>query len=157
MKNKRIRAILPALLLIVLLSSFASARFVLPDYVYSISQLKKAQEQAQQSGRPLAFVCTDKESVCVLTSAASEDIFAGLQDHSVLVYLELNSVDKLPDIAAAALKSAAAGRQLPKTAIISPDLSTLIDLLPDVEEPLLRSARIKETQEKIAKYMQEHQ
>ncbi|CAK8712449.1 hypothetical protein GCAAIG_01760 [Candidatus Electronema halotolerans] len=149
--------ILAALLTTAFSFATASAKFALPDYVHTLSQLAEAQKQAQQSSRPLAFVCTNKESACTLTTAASEDVFAGLKDHSVLVYVELNSVDSLPALVAKALNSAAAGQQLPKTAVISSDLRTLIDLLPDVEESLLRAARIRETQEKIAHYMQEQQ
>ena len=157
--KKHQTAIMAVILLLATLffSDMASAKFVLPDYVHTLSHLAEAQEQARQSGRPLAFVCTNKESACILTTAASEDVFAGLKDHSVLVYVALNSVDSLPALAVKALNSAAAGQQLPKTAVISSDLRTLIDLLPDVEEPLLRAARIQETQEKIANYMQEQQ
>jgi hypothetical protein len=155
--NKYLFIILAAVLTAAFLPPAASAKFSLPEYVHTISQLAEAQEQARQNGKVLAFVCTNKESSCALTSAASEEVFAGLKDHSVLVYVELNNVDNLPTLAAAALNSAAAGQQLPKTAVISSDLRTLIDLLPDLDEPLLRAARIKETQEKIANYMQEQQ
>jgi Flp pilus assembly protein CpaB len=81
MKNKRIRATLPALLLIVLFSSFASARFVLPDYVYVISQLKQAQEKAQQSGRPLTSsrILPLLRAVCI--KEMRENIAKYMQEH----------------------------------------------------------------------------
>jgi hypothetical protein len=149
------RNTIAALLLTFLSFSLALAKFDLPDYVYPASQLKEAQEKAKSSRKPIAFVGTDKETTCPIATAASQEIFQGLKDSCIIVYVEQDDVDNLPEIAGKALDSEEAGKYIPKTAVVSADASKLILVLPDAQ-PDHRAAKIKEAQEKITQYMQEN-
>ncbi|WP_417914246.1 hypothetical protein [Candidatus Electronema sp. JM] len=146
---------LAALLLTALSCSSAWAKFELPSHVYPASQWKTAQEQAKSGKKALVFVGTDKETTCPIATAASLDIFNGLKDSSVLVYVEQSELDSLPKIASEALDSEAAGKLIPKTAVVSADLSKLILVLPDAE-PAQRAEKIKAAQEEISSYLQKN-
>lgn len=152
--KKNAQHTIAALLLTFLSSSSALAKFDLPDYVYPASQLKEAQEKAKSGKKPLAFVGTNKETTCPIATAASQEIFQGLKDSCIIVYVEQDDVDNLPKIAGKALESEEAGKYIPKTAVVSADASTLILILPDAQ-PEQRAMKIKEAQEKIAQYMAE--
>jgi hypothetical protein len=154
--KKQFSVSITTLLLTTLASTSAFAKFPLPDSVYTVSQLNEAKTKAKSSGKPLAFVGTDKASQCALTTAASEDIFEALKDQSVIVYVEQGDVDNLPKIAGNALNSEEAGQHIPKTVVVSSDMGKVIDILPDVKQDK-RAERIKVTLAKIANYMQEHQ
>jgi hypothetical protein len=142
---------LAALLLTVFFSSSAHAEFDLPDYVHTASQLNEAQEKAKSSGQPITFVGSNKESTCPLTTAASKEVFAGLQEQSTVVYVEHSDLNSLPEAVSNALDSEEAGRYLPKTVVLNADMDTVIAILPYAEAEQ-RVARIKEAQEKIAAY-----
>ncbi|WP_417910455.1 hypothetical protein [Candidatus Electronema sp. PJ] len=146
---------LAALLLTALSCSSAWAKFELPDHVYPASQWKIAQEQAKSGKKALAFVGTDKETTCPIATAASLEVFDSLKDSSVVVYVEQGDLDSLPKIASEALDSEAAGKYIPKTAVVSADLSKLILVLSDAE-PAQRTEKIKAAQEEISKYLQEN-
>jgi hypothetical protein len=146
---------LAALLLTALSYSSAWAKFELPDHVYPASQWKTAQDQAKSGKKALAFVGTDKETTCPIATAASLDVFNGLKDSSVLVYVEQSELDSLPKIASEALDSEAAGKYVPKTAVVSADLNKLILVLPDAE-PAQRAEKIKAAQEEISSYLQKN-
>ncbi|MCW5205332.1 hypothetical protein VU08_00130 [Desulfobulbus sp. F5] len=152
--KKNAQHTIAALLLTFLSSSSALAKFDLPDYVYPASQLKEAQTKAKSGKKPLAFVGTNKETTCPIATAASQEIFQGLKDSCIIVYVEQDDVDNLPKIAEKALESEEAGKYIPKTAVVSADGSTLILILPDAQ-PEQRAMKIKEAQEKIAQYMAE--
>ncbi|WP_420207834.1 hypothetical protein [Candidatus Electronema sp. JC] len=149
------RNTLAALLLTALSCSSAWAKFELPDHVYTAIQWKTAQEQAISSKKALAFVGTDKETTCPIATAASLDVFNGLKDSSVLVYLEQDDLDVVPKIAADALDSEAAGKYIPKTAVVSADLSKLILVLSDAE-PAQRAEKIKAAEAEISSYLQKN-
>lgn len=153
--KKTVQHALAALLLTFLSFSSALAKFDLPDYVYPASQLKEAQEKAKSSRKPIAFVGTDKETTCPIATAASQEIFQSLKDSCIIVYVEQGDIDKLPDVAGKALDSEAAGKYIPKTAVVNADASKLILVLPDAQ-PQQRAAKVKEAQEKITQYMQEN-
>jgi len=144
-----------ALLLTALSCSSAWAKFELPEHVYPASQWKTAQEQAKNGKKALAFVGTDKETTCPIATAASLDVFNGLKDSSAVVYVEQGDMDKLPKIASEALDSEAAGKYIPKTAVVSADLSKLILVLPDAE-PTQRAEKIKAAQAEISSYLQKN-
>ena len=146
---------LAALLLTAFSYSFAWAKFELPDHVYPVSQWKTAQEQAKSGKKALAFVGTDKETTCPIATAASLDVFNGLKDSSVLVYVEQSELDSLPKIASEALDSEAAGKYIPKTAVVSADLNKLILVLSDAE-PAQRAEKIKTAQNEISSYLQKN-
>lgn len=150
MKN-HVASTLAALLLTFLSSSAVSAKFALPDYVYTASQLKEAQEKAKSSRQPLTFVGSNKNTTCPLTTAASEDVFAGLKDYSTVVYVEQGDLDSLPAPVSNALDSEDAGQHIPKTAVLNADMDKVIAILPYAEAEQ-RPERIKEAQEKIAAY-----
>ncbi len=153
--KKQFAASVAALLLTALSCSSAWAKFELPDHVYPASQWKAAREQAKSGKKALAFVGTDKETTCPIATAASLDVFNGLKDSSIVVYVEQGDMDKLPKIANEALDSEAAGKYIPKTAVVSADLSKLILVLSDAE-PAQRAEKIKAAQEKISGYLQEN-
>ncbi|CAK8711626.1 MAG: hypothetical protein CDV28_12716 [Candidatus Electronema aureum] len=152
--KKNVQHTIAALLLTFLSFSSALAKFDIPDYVYPASQLKEAQEKAKSSRKPIAFVGTDKETTCPIATAASQEIFQGLKDSCIIVYVEQSDIDNLPDVAGKALDSEEAGKYIPKTAVVSADASTLILILPDAQ-PEQRAMKIKEAQGKIAQYMAE--
>jgi hypothetical protein len=153
--RKQFSASVAAMFLTALSCSSVWAKFELPDHVYPASQWKTAQDQAKSGKKALAFVGTDKETTCPIATAASLDVFNGLKDSSVLVYLEQDDLDVVPKIAADALDSEAAGKYIPKTAVVSADLSKLILVLPDAE-PAQRAEKIKEAQEEISGYLQKN-
>ncbi|MCW5200435.1 hypothetical protein VU07_01275 [Desulfobulbus sp. F4] len=68
---------------------------------------------------------------------------------------EQSELDSLPKIAIEALDSEAAGKYIPKTAVISADLSKLILVLADAE-PAQRAEKIKAAQEEISIYLQKN-
>ena len=103
----------------------------------------------------MAFVGTDKETTCPIATAASLEVFDGLKDSSVVVYVEQGDLASLPKIASEALDSEAAGKYIPKTAVVTADLSKLILVLSDAE-PAQRTEKIKAAQEEINKYLQEN-
>ncbi|MGR0482893.1 MAG: hypothetical protein ACTFAL_16245 [Candidatus Electronema sp. V4] len=153
--KKNAQHTIAALLLTSTFFSSALAKFDLPDYVYPASQLNEAQEKAKISKKALAFVGTDKETTCPIATAASLEVFNGLKDSSVVVYVEQGELDNLPKIASEALDSEAAGKYIPKTAVVSADLSKLILVLSDAE-PAQRAEKIKAAQDEISSYLQKN-
>lgn len=149
------RNTLATLLLTALSCSSAWAKFELPEHVYPASQWKTAQEQAKSGKKAVAFVGTDKETTCPIATAASLDVFNGLKDSSVIVYVEQGDLDNLPKIASEALDSEAAGKYIPKTAVVNADLSKLILVLSDAE-PAQRAEKIKAAQAEISGYLQKN-
>ena len=129
MKNC-ISIILTTALAILLTCSLAQAVFDIPEHVYTMSQLKKAQEKAKTDEKPLTFIGSNKETTCPLTTAASENIFQGLKDYSIIVYVEESDLNALPAIISTALDSSASGKYLPKTVIVNQSMDTVIHMLP---------------------------
>jgi hypothetical protein len=151
MKQHALRLI-PALLLTLLFSTAALAQFVLPDHVYPVSQLKKAQEKAQASKKALAFVGTDKESTCALTTAASLELFQALKDSSIVVYVTFEELDEIPQAATQALDSSEAGEYIPKTVVLDWKAKKVLYLLPYLDSSSERQGRIQAMQEAISAF-----
>ena len=128
--------------------SFSSgmAEFAVPDYVYTVDRLQQAQDQAKNNKKQITFVGSDKNSTCPLTKAATEDIFQGLKEYSVIVYVEYSDLERLPDLVSDALNSSEAGQYIPKTVIVTQDIKEVISILPYAEAEE-RKELIKKMQE----------
>jgi hypothetical protein len=151
--KKHVLCIVPALLFTLIFSTVALAKFDLPDFVYTVSQLKKAQETAKAHKKPLAFVGTDKESTCALTTAASKEVFQALKDSSIVVYVTFEDLDKIPQLATTALDSPAAGEYIPKTVVLDWNASKMVYMLPYFDSPQ-RQDRIQAMHKAISAFVQ---
>ena len=106
------KALATALFLAALIP-FASAGIRLPSKIHEIADLEKAKTEAQQKGRPIAILLTDKDSTCPLCAAATEDIIKELGNKTVMVYARSSA--GLPEAATSALS---AGQYIPKVAVL---------------------------------------
>ncbi|MDD3814192.1 MAG: hypothetical protein PHZ02_06050 [Desulfocapsaceae bacterium] len=110
--------------------SFAQASFEIPNYVYTVSQLRTAQQNAIDSNKSITFVYANKNTDCSLGTAASIDLFNGLKDHSIIVYAERNDWNNLPPIVKSGINSPEAGKYIPITVIVNSNLDSVIRIIP---------------------------
>jgi hypothetical protein len=113
-----------------MISSIVLAAFGIPGHVYTVGQFGNAQQVAINSNKPITFIYSDKNTDCGLATAASQDIFQNLKNHSVIVYAERNDWNNLPAIVRNGMNSPESGQYIPKTVIVSPDLNRVICIIP---------------------------
>lgn len=149
MKTKRINLLL--LLLILTTSSLSYASFSVPGFVYTVKQLSNAQNFAKNSNKPITFIYSDKNTDYGLATAASKDIFQNLKNISVIVYVERNDWNNLPDIVKNGMNSAESGGFIPKTVIVNSSLNQIICIIPYAATKE-RKHRINQAQNLISSY-----
>jgi len=138
-----------AVLMLFLALSPVQAKFDIPAHVYTVSQLKAAQEKAKNNKKPITFIHSVKATTCGLATAATEDVFQELKDYSVIVFVEPNDIETLPAVAKKALRSPESGRYIPQTVIVNSDMNQVIRILPYAGRSE-RKKLIKEVQEIIS-------
>jgi hypothetical protein len=136
-------------LLILTSASFASAKFSIPNHVYSVAQLANALSIAKNSNKPLTFIYSDKNTDCSLATAASQDIFKNMQNQSIIIYAERNDWNSLPDIVKTGINAAESGNYIPKTVIVDSTLNRIICIIPYAEAKKRRQL-IKQAQKLIS-------
>ena len=133
MAAKYLQVIFSVMLFIFPSASFVFAKFSIPGYVYSAGQLSSARSVAKSSNKPIAFVMSDRNTDCGLATAASKDLFQGLQNHSVVVYAEHKDWQSLPDVVKGGLSSAESGKFIPKTVVVDSRCKNIICIIPYAE------------------------
>jgi len=117
-------------------ASVALAGFKLPKSVYRVEDLAKAQAEAREKGRPLAFILTSEETPCPLATAASLQIIKGLQDRAVLVYLnglQPGHSRQIPREVASAVHNPQMGRLAPRFVIVDATMKNVWAAVPHVD------------------------
>jgi len=133
-------------------SSFVQASFNIPSHVFTMSQLKTAQKVAKNNKKPIAFILSDKNTDCGLATAASKDIFNGLKNHSIIVYVQSGKDwDKLPAIVKSGMSSSESGKYIPKTIVVNSSLKNIICILPYAKTKQRRKL-IKQAQSVISRH-----
>jgi hypothetical protein len=102
-------------------STLAVAGFKLPGKVFEVAELEKAKAEAQQKGKPIAILVSDKDTTCPLCSAASETIIRELGNKTVMVYARTKA--ELPAPAQEALRQ---GSYIPKVAVLNSTLDNAL-------------------------------
>lgn len=149
--KKIIRISFVFLLLAFSTSSFVQAAFNLPRYVYKVNQLNTAQKHAKSSNKPIAFIYSDKNTDCGLATSASKDLFQGLKNYCVVVYVEHKDWNKLPNIVRSGINSPESGKYIPKTIVVTSSLKGVICIIPYAERSQ-RTQLIKQAQNLISTY-----
>lgn len=149
--TKSLQVGLVLLLFILSAPSSLLAKFSIPGYVYSVGQLSSARIVAESSNKPIAFVMSDKNTDCGLATAASKDLFQGLQNHSVVVYAEHKDWQSLPDVVKGGLNSAESGKFIPKTVVVDPRCKNIICIIPYAKTKQ-RQELIQQAQQLLSSY-----
>lgn len=124
--------------------------FTIPPYVYRVEELEAAMNKAKASREPIAFLYTNENTSCGLATAASLDVIGEFKDGMVIVYVssanEDNDWARVPRIVKNALISSEAGRFIPKTVVVNPEVTRVISIIPytknaEKRKELLRGAK----------------
>lgn len=122
------------LLMIILLSwpfTVALAGFEVPKHVYRMSDLDKALADARERNLPVTFVYSREDTSCGLCTHASTTVMDELRKRSVIIYAHSNNDwGTIPGIVQKALVSPEAGKFIPKTVVVKPDLSEIVAYIP---------------------------
>jgi hypothetical protein len=145
----------PALLGVVLWLSAAEAGVPIPDHVLRVDQLERARELAAAQNKALAFVLTDEHSDCGLCRRASLDAFEWLRQRAVLVYVGRDDIGRVPRLVYRALRSEAAGRYIPKTAVLDRELQRVIAVVPYADQARHRSL-LQRAERRILEFTRRH-
>jgi len=142
---KNIQASLLVLSLSLLLYCLpAKAGFRLPEFVFTMKQMDTVEALAASDSKAVSFVYTDKTTGCGLCRTASMDVFNTLGPKSIVVYVDRKGFDRLPEVVMGAMKSAHAGRFIPKTVITDPRMEKIIAIIPYKRDREERIMRLKE-------------
>ena len=113
------------------------ASFTIPGIVYRIDQLSEAKEVARDKGIPIVFIYSDESTDCGLATAASIDLFQGLKDYTVMVYVSSeddHDWEKTPNLVRRAINSPQAGKYIPKAVIVDASVKRLYGIVPYVRD-----------------------
>ena len=139
------------LLLTFITSSIVSAKFSIPSYVYTVGQLDSAQSVAKKTRKPITFVYSDKNADCGLCTAASKDLFQGLKNYSVVVYVERKDWNNLPSVVKSSFNSPESGKYIPKTVVVDSGCNNMICVVPYAKTEQRRQL-IKQAQQLLSSY-----
>ncbi len=145
----------PALLGLLLWLDAAAAGVPIPDHVLRVDQLERARELAAAQNKALAFVLTDEHSDCGLCRRASLDAFEWLRQRAVLVYVGRDDIGRVPRLVYRALRSEAAGRYIPKTAVLDRELQRVIAVVPYASQARHRSL-LQRAERRILAFTRKH-
>ena len=142
---------LAVVLITFITTSLAQAAFNIPSYVYKINQLGSAKKAAKSSKKPIAFILSDKNTDCGLATAASNDLFKGLKNHCIIVYVQSGKDwKKLPPIVQSGMNSSASGQYIPKTVVVNSSLKNTVCIIPYAKTKQ-RKSLIKQAQSLISR------
>lgn len=123
-RNKTAPAIFSAFLLCFAAAGLcAEIRF--PSTAFEQTEISAAQQKAASTGRPIAFVYTNKETTCGLCIGATEKIIEAFRSSAVIVYVK--GTDTLPENIRAVFASK--GKYIPKVALFDAKLETSYGLV----------------------------
>jgi len=132
-----------------LISTSVYAGFRLPECVYTLDQLKVAQDEARGKNKALTILYTHTSTTCGACRNASLDTVWKLKTKSVIVYVDCDTEGgKLPKIVYQALCTPEAGKYVPRVVILDPDMTKVIYIIP-YARPVERSELFKEARKKI--------
>ena len=130
---KRIVSIVWVVSMICTVHAFAG--FKLKKDIYRIQQLKEAQDEAKAKGKAVMFLYTDADSTCGLATQAGLDAMSRLKSKAVVVYVcAKDERSLLPPLVQEAITSTNAGKFIPKTVIVNPEINTVIATVPYAPE-----------------------
>jgi len=148
MKIKNLNYIHSSLLLLSLPILFycrpVEAGFRLPEFVFTMKKMDTVKALASSDNKAVSFVYTDKTTGCGLCRSASMDVFNTLGPKSIVVYVDRKGFEKLPEVVMGAMKSAHAGRFIPKTVITDPRMEKIIAIVPYARNRADRIILLKE-------------
>ena len=145
------RSLTIAFFLMLLVASIAMAGFTLKSGVYRMDQLDDAKAEALSSGKPVAFLYSDKNTTCPLCAGASKNAMETLASSCVIVYAEKADWAKMPKPVRTAINAPEAGKYIPTVVVMSPNVKEVIVIVPYAQgqeyKRLLYAAK-----EKISRY-----
>jgi hypothetical protein len=122
------------------------AEFKMPKSVFRMNQLEEAKAAAQEKGCPITFISTHEKTSCGLCASASVCAAEELDKKTVVVYVDCDGEKpQLPKIVQDALRKPEAGRYVPKTVIVDPEITKVITIVPYAtgaeQQTLLKQAK----------------
>jgi len=127
-------------------ATVGNAALSLPGHVYQMEDIDEAIDEAKGWAQPIAFVYTDLDCGCSLAESATYDAFRVLRSDMTIVYAcSKNEWSTLPAVVKKALKTAESGRYIPKTVIVSTDMTRVLAIVPYIRNPDERLLVLEET------------
>ena len=90
----------------------------------------KAMEQSLAAYKPISIVYSDLTSKNKDVIKATKSIITALKSNTILVFVDKTDLKELPEDALRAIQDTQTGKNLPRTVILKPDLSTVVGILP---------------------------
>ncbi len=143
-----IKKCLLIIIFIIGMTGQALAAFPIPSGVYTISNLDKACQKALEENKPLTFLYSDQDTTCPLCTTASNDILYTLDKMSIIVYVTQSDWCAVPPLVQNAIISPAAGKYIPKTVIVNPQIDKIVYIIPYQRQN--RIILINEAKDKIS-------
>ncbi len=141
------------LLIVSMAASAASGAFKLPSSVYRMNELEQAKAEALAKGKPIAFLFTDENTSCCLSTDASQRMASELKTKAVLVYYPGPGAVKLPPAALSALSSPEAGMYIPRVAVMDAGMEKTIAIVP-YGSPSEMTKSLQDAKQAISRFKQ---
>ena len=130
------------------------AEFKLPKKSFTIEQIEAAKEKAKETGKPISFLLSDKNSKCPLCSDASRLIIKSLQRHTIIVYFKDYS-DSVPENVKSALQSSK-DRYIPKVVVYDSELKEQLGMVTYTEIKNKNKKAFRKLLKKIKESIKKH-
>lgn len=140
------KQVLIVVVLILAVATRVQAAFKMPKSAYRMEALEEAKAEALEKRRPITFIYTTENTSCGLCAYSSKAAADTLRTKSVVVYANSDKDwAQLPGIVRAALSAPEAGRFIPKTVILDPEMTKVIATVPyargQEQDKLLKQAK----------------
>jgi len=127
----------------------AGVKFRVTKSMFRADTVEKAKEKAVDEKKPISFVLSKENSSCPYCNAATSDVLRALKTKTVVVFVEFADWTKLPEAAQAALKDPKVGTSIPRTAVLTPDFSEVVCLIPYRKKSGDRRVVIREAKKNV--------
>ena len=141
-------------IVVLLLASQSMAGFTISKKIHRMNQFDEAKAEASSDGKPITFIYTDTSSSCGLCASASLNAIDRLKSKTVVVYINSgNEWNLLPSVVQDALRKPEAGKYIPKTVIVNPEIEKVIAIVPYVRSTKEQNKLLKQARKEIVKAM----
>jgi hypothetical protein len=138
-----------------LLAAPAWAGFEFGKQVYRMDRLDAALAEARTKGEAVTFIYTTESTTCGLCQHASLTAADQFRKQGVVVYARsAEDFQALPALVKTALKSPEAGKFIPKTIVVNPEVSEVLAVVPYARGSEFDD-KVKEARRSIRAYFKE--
>ena len=136
------------MIIVLIVTSSVFAGFKLPRRSYTIDQLEEAKEKSETTGKPIAFLYSNKNTTCPLAEDASTAMIKALKLRTIIVYLE--DWNAAPENVKQALKKR--GKYIPRIVVFNSKVDEELGLVTYTEVKTKGRKAFKDLLKKIRKY-----